>query len=205
MQKNVASQKLIVYAFDSTTNLPKTGDGTNITAYVSKDYGTVTVLNDTTATEMDSTNAKGYYLFDLLQAETSADTLMFSAKSATGNIVVVAVPPVVFTTAPNFNKTVIDASGLSDANMVKMGPSGSGTAQTAKDLGTLLTTALTESYAAKNASPTVAQALCMILQHLTEFSIATTTWTTKKLDQSTSAATYQLNDATNPTAMTRLT
>lgn len=30
---------------------------------------------------------------------------------------------------------VVDASGLADANMVKMGPSGSGTAQTARDIG----------------------------------------------------------------------
>jgi hypothetical protein len=135
MQKNVASQKLIVFAFDSATNLPKTGDGGNITAYVSKDYGTVTVLGDTSATEMDSTNAKGYYLFDLTQAETNADTLLFSAKSVTGGIVVVGVPAGVFTTAPNFNKTVIDAAGLSDANMVKLGPTGSGTAQTARDIG----------------------------------------------------------------------
>jgi len=31
---------------------------------------------------------------------------------------------------------VVDASGLADANMVKMGPTGSGTAQTARDIGT---------------------------------------------------------------------
>ena len=83
MFKNVASQKLIVFAFDATTNIPKTGDAANITAYVSKDYGAATVLGDTTATELDATNAKGYYLFDLTQAETNADTLHFTAKSAT--------------------------------------------------------------------------------------------------------------------------
>lgn len=31
---------------------------------------------------------------------------------------------------------VVDAAGLADANMVKMGPTGSGTAQTARDIGT---------------------------------------------------------------------
>lgn len=137
MQKNVASQKLLVFAFDSTTNLPKTSDSANITAYVSKDYGSVTVLGDTSATEMDATNAKGYYLFDLTQAETNADTLMFSAKSSTSNIVVIGAPATVFTTAANFNKAVIDSSGLQDANTVKVGPTGSGTPQTAKDLGAL--------------------------------------------------------------------
>lgn len=129
MQKNVASQKLIVFAFDSTTNLPKTGDAANITAYVSKDYGAVTVLGDTSATEMEATNAKGYYLFDLTQAETNADTLMFSAKSATGNIVVIGVPATVFTTPPNFSLESIDASGRLD--VIKI----AGTTQTARDIG----------------------------------------------------------------------
>lgn len=135
MFKNTGSQKVIVYAFDSTTNLPKTGDAANQTAYVSKDYGTVTVLTDTSATEMDATNAKGYYLFDLAQAETNADTLLFSAKSSTANIVVLGMPATVFTVPANFTKLVIDSSGLTDANAVKVGPSGSGTAQTARDLG----------------------------------------------------------------------
>lgn len=112
MYKNTASQKLRVFAYDSTTNLPKSGDSANITAYVSKDYGAVTVLTDTSATEEDATNAKGFYLFDLTQAETNADTLGFSAKSATANIVVVAVPAVVYTRPPNFSATSIDASGL---------------------------------------------------------------------------------------------
>src|SRR5580765_8221899 len=129
MQLNTASQKLIVFAFDSTTNLPKTGDAANITAYVSKDYGSVTVLSDTSATEMDSTNAKGYYLYDLAQAETNGTTLLFTAKSSTSNIVVIGAPATVFTTAPNFNLTVIDGSGRLDVSKI------SGTSQTARDIG----------------------------------------------------------------------
>ncbi len=92
MQKNVTGQKCIVYAYDSTTNTPKTGDATNITAYVSKDFGAVTVLGDTSATEMDATNAKGYYLFDLTQAETNGDALLFTAKSSSLNVVVLGTP-----------------------------------------------------------------------------------------------------------------
>lgn len=111
MQKNTASQKLIVFAFDATTNLPKTGDAANLTAYRSLDYGTVTVLTDTSATEMDATNAKGYYLFDLTQAETNADTILFTCKSATSNIVVIGVPATVFTTPANFSTQVISSLG----------------------------------------------------------------------------------------------
>jgi hypothetical protein len=86
MFKNVASQKVRLFAYDYTTGQPKTGDAANITAYVSKDHGSVTVLGDTSATEADATNAPGSYLFDLTQAETNADNLAFSAKSSTSNI-----------------------------------------------------------------------------------------------------------------------
>lgn len=111
MQKNVASQKLIVFAFDATTNLPKTGDAANITAYVSKDYGSVTVLGDTSATEMDATNAKGYYLFDLTQAETNGNELLFSAMSSTSNIVVVGAPAKQVTVPANYSAMGIASAG----------------------------------------------------------------------------------------------
>lgn len=96
MFKNVAA-KFIIFAFDATTNVPKTGDAANITAYVSKDYGSVTVLGDTSATEMDATNAPGYYLFDAAQAETNADCLMVSGKSSTANIKILGAPAVIYT------------------------------------------------------------------------------------------------------------
>lgn len=141
--KNAASQKIVVFAWDTTTGLAKTGDAANITAYVSKDYGSVTVLGDTSATEMDSTNAKGNYLFDLTQAETNAEVLVFTAKSSTANIAVIGAPQTIFTmpttgvlSPATLGRTaVVDASGLIDANMVKAGPTGSGTAQTARDVG----------------------------------------------------------------------
>jgi hypothetical protein len=142
MFKNTASQKLTVFAWDVTTGLPKTGDAANLTAYVSKDDGSVTALGDTSATEQSSSNAPGYYVFDLTQAETNADKLMFSAKSSTSNVAVLAVPSVVYTVPANFTKQVIDSAGLVDATAVKIGPSGSGTAQTAKDLGALNVTNL---------------------------------------------------------------
>jgi hypothetical protein len=65
--------------------------------------------------------------------------------------------------------------------------------------------AMTEGYAAPGAAATLPQLLYMIQQMLQEFSITGTTLTVKKLDQSTSAATLTLNNATNPTAITRAT
>jgi hypothetical protein len=67
------------------------------------------------------------------------------------------------------------------------------------------TTALTESYSADGAAPTPAQALFLILQRLTEFAIAGTTTTIKKLDGTTTAATLTHDSATEPTTSTRAT
>lgn len=121
MFKNVSSQKLIVYVYDSTTNLPKTGDAANLTAYVSIDYGTVTAITDTSAAEMDATNAKGFYLFDLSQAETNGNCLMFSCKSSTASMVCLAMPAVVFTTPPNFSALAITGGGVTLADAVSHG------------------------------------------------------------------------------------
>jgi hypothetical protein len=111
MQKNVTGQKFIVFAFDSTANTPKTGDAAQITCYISKDFGSVTQTTDTSATEMDSTNAKGYYLFDATQGETNADIILVSGKSSTSNIVVVGAPATIFTTPANFTTTSISSTG----------------------------------------------------------------------------------------------
>lgn len=122
MFKNVAS-KFVVFAFDATTNVPKTGDAANITAYVSKDYGTVTVLGDTSATEMDATNAPGYYLFDAAQAETNGDELMVSGKSSTANIKVIGAPAIIYTRpttgwlAPTVAARTLDVSAGGEAGV----------------------------------------------------------------------------------------
>jgi hypothetical protein len=127
MFKNVASQKITFFAFIPSTGLPKTGDAANITAYVAKDDGSVTVLGDTSATERDATNAKGNYSFDLTQAETNADKLEFSAKSSTSDVSLI--PITLFTRPANAGLLSIDSNGRVDAIKV------AGTTQTARDLG----------------------------------------------------------------------
>lgn len=67
----------------------------------------------------------------------------------------------------------------------------------------ILTTQMTESYAADGVAPTLAQALFMIQQSATEKSITGTTMTVKKLDGTTTAATFTLDSATAPTSITR--
>jgi DNA-binding transcriptional ArsR family regulator len=70
-------------------------------------------------------------------------------------------------------------------------------------IGDILQTQLTESYAADGTAPTLTQAVMLIMQHLTEVELVGTTWTTKKLDGTTTAATFTTDDANDPTSITR--
>ena len=67
------------------------------------------------------------------------------------------------------------------------------------------TTAIAESYATDGSAGTPAQLLYQVQQALTEFAISSTTLTVKKLDGSTTAATYTLDSSTAPTSRTRAT
>ena len=67
----------------------------------------------------------------------------------------------------------------------------------------ILTTALTEAYAADGAAATLSQLLYMIWSMQAEKAVSGTTLTAKKLDGSTSAMTFTLNDASSPTSITR--
>jgi hypothetical protein len=69
----------------------------------------------------------------------------------------------------------------------------------------ILTTQMTESYAATGVAPTLAQSLFWVQQVLTELSFSGTTGTVKKLDGSTTAGTLTLDDADDPTSLTRAT
>lgn len=69
----------------------------------------------------------------------------------------------------------------------------------------ILTTQMTEAYAADGVAPTLAQAIFLIQQSLHEFAIGSATRTVKKLDGTTTAATFTLDDDTSPTSTTRAT
>lgn len=98
MQKNVAGQKIRVFAFDRATAVPVTGDAANITCKVSIDGGVATALTDTNPVEVED----GYYLFDLTQAETNGNTLDFYPESATAGVQVVVT---------NHDRQTVAASG----------------------------------------------------------------------------------------------
>lgn len=92
MQKNVAGQKWIVFAFDADGD-PKTGDADQITANLRIDGGDANAVDDTNPTELED----GYYVFDLSQAETNGNMILICPASSTSGIQVVGVPGVVFT------------------------------------------------------------------------------------------------------------
>jgi hypothetical protein len=64
----------------------------------------VTVLGDTSATELDATNAPGLYSFDLTQGETNADKVLGTGKSTTANIKLI--PLLVYTVPAAFTSHV---------------------------------------------------------------------------------------------------
>lgn len=69
----------------------------------------------------------------------------------------------------------------------------------------ILGATVTEGFSTAGADPTLAQILHEIRQGTLEFAISGTTLTVKKKDGATTAMTFTLDDATNPTSRTRAT
>lgn len=108
MKKNVASQIVIVFAWDTANGVPKTGDSGNITAQISKDGGAAAGTNTANPTEIDAANMKGLYYFPLLQEETNCDVFALSPVSGTADIDLE--PVVIHTTDDAALVTEIDAN-----------------------------------------------------------------------------------------------
>lgn len=126
------------------------------------------------------------------------DTASGKVSVATGGI-----------TAGSFAAGAIDAAAIAD-DAIDAGAIATGAidadavaADVINDI--FMGTALTEAYAADGAAATPAQLLYMIWALLAEKAVSGTTVTVKKLDGSTAAMTFTLNDGTNPTSITRAT
>lgn len=124
LQKNVASQKWYVFAFDDTDNSAKTGDAGQITANLRIDGAAADAVDDTNPTELED----GYYVFDLTQGETNGDYILICPASSTGDIQVIGCPMATWTTPPYFPTLSIDSNGRLD--IIKV----AGTTQTANDM-----------------------------------------------------------------------
>ena len=86
MYKNVASQKIAVFAWDNAGGAAKTGDAANITAQISIDGAACAATDDTNPTELDAADAPGTYIFTLTQAESNGDMIILQAASSTSDI-----------------------------------------------------------------------------------------------------------------------
>jgi hypothetical protein len=77
------------------------------------------------------------------------------------------------------------------------------TANVTASVTTALTTALAEGYRADGSTGSVRDLLYELIAHMGEASIVSTTKTIKKIDGSTTAATYTLDSGSAPTSITR--
>jgi len=85
--KNVASQKVAVYARNVVTDQPYTGGAATISAQYSKDGAACGATTDVNPTELDAADAPGIYIFDFADAgDSNADMIVLSAVSTTANI-----------------------------------------------------------------------------------------------------------------------
>jgi len=130
MFKNVASQKLTVFAFADAGHAsidagePVTGDAAQITCKVEQDDdGTQSATNDVNPTEVED----GQYRFDLTQAETNGDKLTFYPESSTAGVQVIALPSSVIYTRPQYFS---DLGIESDGDLTKVNTLDGHTAQT---------------------------------------------------------------------------
>jgi hypothetical protein len=130
-----------------------------------------------------------------------------SVTGAVGSVTAAVTLPSIpagWITAAGIATGAIDADALASDAVTEIW-AGS-TAPTSSTIATAVhTTQMTESYNTDGTAPTLAQAIFVTMQRLTEFAISGTTITVKKLDGSTSALTLSLNDATTPTSSTRAT
>lgn len=96
---------------------------------------------------------------------------------------------------------LLDASGFVDVINLQTGA----ITDVTTGVNAALNAIVADSVPADGTRPTMAQALYMIIQFLTERSIAGATMTVNKVDGTTALMTFTLNDAANPTAITRAT
>lgn len=110
MYRNQAGQKVRVFAFNITTNLPIEGDAANITATIVKDGsfpGSAT--NDVNPTEHEN----GYYYFDLTQEETNAHSIDVFPVSISTNVHVIS-GPTIYTVPTNEYVSIVPSVVVED-------------------------------------------------------------------------------------------
>ena len=157
--------------------------------------GRLDALIDSIIAGVNVTTIEGVDATDAIQTSSSASLIAYNLDHLMKTAV-----------ASNADMTteVTDGSVLSNI-MTKTGDTSDYAYATdsLEGLAGVWTTALTESYASDGAAATPAQLLYMIYCTVGEFSISGTTITGKKVDGSTTAMTWTINSASDPTSRTR--
>jgi hypothetical protein len=113
MKKNVASQKVVVYAYDSVTGAAKASDSGNFTDTVSKDGAS---FSGGGGSYVEIGN--GYYTYAPTQAETNCDIFILHTTSSTASI---EVEDIVIYTDADLNAKIDTIDGIVDSILVDTG------------------------------------------------------------------------------------
>lgn len=157
------------------------------------------------------------------RTELTADKDEIIASGANQTINASGIRSAIGLASANLDTQLADIPTVSEFNARTL-PSGNYSTLSASDISTMLSSGVTvnvvssgafqdifetysmvEDYPANGATGTPAEFLYLMKQAFTEFTINGTTITVKKLDGSTTAATYTMDSATTPTSRTRAT
>lgn len=181
---------------------PESGEAGTMSVYLHKNGGNPAVRSSATAITYP-TNAGGHYSIPLDTTDTNTlGTLRLHVTNSATHLGVwedyMVMNANAWDSLFGTDKLQVDVAEMA-ANVI------TASALAADAVTEIWTTTLTEAYAADGAAATPAQLLYMLLSALAEFGVAGTTITCRKIDGSTTAMTYTINDATNPTSRTRAT
>ncbi len=207
----IAADAITAATFDESTAYPlKSADtGATALARTGADSDTLETLSDqldgaATQTSVNDipTNAELTAAVadlptnaELTAALASADDAVLAAIAALNNLSSAGAQAAAAAALAAYDAaTGADISGLNDLSAADVN---------AEVVDVLRTDTLPDSYAADGAQPTIAQAVLMLLQFLSEREVSGTTVTVNKPDGSTAAMTFTLDDASNPTSITR--
>jgi hypothetical protein len=200
----VTDQYIYFVAVDATDLKTRETGLNTFTVYRSRNGAAAAVMTTPTINETDTTNMPGVY--ELLLDEDMTIDSGDDSQEMVFHITHAGMAPVtrsieLYRPKITAGETLTSSSG----EVTPTAASKAGYALSNTGIDALFTRALTESYAADGATFTVAQALYEIAQSIGDFSISGTTITVKQRDGTTTAATYTLDDGTNPTSRTRAT
>ena len=191
-------------AVDSTDFTTRETGLSSFTVYRSRNGGAATAMTTPTINEVDSTNMPGVYEL-LLDEDTTLDAdddtqemafhITHSGMAPVTRVIELYRPEV------TAGQTIDYTGGLFGNNTISASTLAATVGEEIADA--VKSRQLTDAFNTDGTMPTLEQAVYQILQRLTETVGAGTTLTTYAVDGSTSRGTYTIDDATNPTSITR--